>query len=187
METITLAGGCFWCTEAVFERLRGVLSLESGYANGHTPAPTYDEVCSGRTGHAEAVQLGFDPAVLDLTEVLRIFFSIHDPTQLNRQGHDIGTQYRSGIYWSDPAQEPVIRAVLVEVERAIGTAVVTEVQALRAFHRAEAEHQRYFTRHPHQGYCAAVIHPKLRGLAGRFGDRMRDAPLPAPAWAADAG
>jgi peptide-methionine (S)-S-oxide reductase len=126
-ETITLAGGCFWCTEAVFERVRGVLAVESGYANGHVDAPTYEQVCGGDTGHAEVVQLRFDPSVVSLRDLLQIFFVVHDPTTLNRQGADEGTQYRSGIYWHDPAQVAVAQAVLDEVAAALSVPVVTEL------------------------------------------------------------
>ena len=162
LSTITLGGGCFWCTQAVFERVRGVLSAESGYANGHTPNPHYDAVCTGQTGHAEVVQLRWDPAQVSLTSLLEVFFLTHDPTTLNRQGADVGTQYRSGIYWHDPAQRETIEEVLATVRAAHTVPVVTEVEALRSYTAAEAYHQQYFEHHPHQGYCAYVVAPKVQ-------------------------
>lgn len=173
-ETITLAGGCFWCTEAVFERVRGVLAVESGYANGHVDAPTYEQVCGGDTGHAEVVQLRFDPSVVSLRDLLQIFFVVHDPTTLNRQGADEGTQYRSGIYWHDPAQVAVAQAVLDEVAAALSVPVVTELAPLRAYWPAEAYHQHYFGQHPGQGYCAFVVAPKVEKFQLRFAQLVRD-------------
>jgi peptide-methionine (S)-S-oxide reductase len=173
-ETITLAGGCFWCTEAVFERVRGVLAVESGYANGHVDAPTYEQVCGGDTGHAEVVQLRFDPSVVSLRDLLQIFFVVHDPTTLNRQGADEGTQYRSGIYWHDPAQVAVAQAVLDEVAAALSVPVVTELAPLRAYWPAEAYHQHYFGQHPGQGYCAFVVAPKVKKFQLRFAQLVRD-------------
>ena len=173
METITLAGGCFWCLEAVYEQVEGVEAVESGYSNGHVANPSYAQVCGGDTGHAEVVQLRVDPARLPLRDVLEIFFSIHDPTTLNRQGHDVGTQYRSGIYFHDPAQREVIDAVMAEVNAATGGRVVTEVAPVQNYSRAEAEHQHYFARHPGQGYCAAVIAPKVEKFRRTFQARLR--------------
>ena len=167
-ETITLAGGCFWCLEAVFEQIKGVESVQSGYANGHGEHPSYAQVCGGDTGHAEVVQLSFDPDQVSLRELLEVFFVIHDPTTLNRQGHDIGTQYRSGIYWHGPAQAEVARAVLSEVVAAHPGKVVTELQPLEAFWPAEPEHHRYFARHPGQGYCALVVAPKVEKFRQTF-------------------
>jgi peptide-methionine (S)-S-oxide reductase len=173
-ETITLGGGCFWCTEAVFERVRGVLAVESGYANGHVDAPTYEQVCGGDTGHAEVVQLRFDPSVVSLRDLVQIFFVVHDPTTLNRQGADEGTQYRSGIYWHDPAQVAVAQAVLDEVAAALSVPVVTELAPLRAYWPAEAYHQHYFGQHPGQGYCAFVVAPKVKKFQLRFAQLVRD-------------
>jgi peptide-methionine (S)-S-oxide reductase len=173
VETITLAGGCFWCVEAVFEQVEGVVAVESGYANGHAVAPSYEEVCGGDTGHAEVVRLRFDPAVLPLADVLRIFFATHDPTTLNRQGNDVGTQYRSGIYWHDEAQLPVIREVLAEAQVALGGRVVTEVAPVANYSRAEDYHQHYFAQHPFQGYCAAVIGPKVEKFRKVFKARLK--------------
>ncbi|MBV8605315.1 MAG: peptide-methionine (S)-S-oxide reductase MsrA [Pelomonas sp.] len=160
-ETITLAGGCFWCLEAVYERVRGVVRVESGYSNGHAVAPNYEQVCSGNTGHAEVVRIEFDPQAVSLRELLEVFFTIHDPTTLNRQGADVGTQYRSAIYWSDPAHEAVAREVLGEVRAAHGGRVVTEFEPERNYSAAEAYHQHYYARHPDQGYCAFVVAGKV--------------------------
>lgn len=161
LESITLGGGCFWCVEAVFERVRGVVAVESGYCNGQFDNPSYEQVCTGRTGHAEVVQVRFDPAVIGLEDVLTVFMATHDPTTLNRQGHDVGTQYRSGIYLHHAAQEAVARAVVAQVQEALGTPVVTEIAELQGYSRAEEYHQRFYARNPGQGYCSAVIPPKL--------------------------
>jgi peptide-methionine (S)-S-oxide reductase len=172
-QTITLGGGCFWCLEAVYELVDGVLGVESGYSNGHAPRPSYEAVCSGDTGHAEVVRVRFDDAAISLREVLEIFFHIHDPTTLNRQGNDVGTQYRSGIYVHDAAQEAVAREVLAEAQREHGGRVVTELQAERNYHPAEAYHQHYFARNPGQGYCAFVVAPKVEKFKRTFKARMR--------------
>ena len=160
-EIITLGGGCFWCTEAVYEQVKGVLAVESGYCNGHVLAPTYEQVCEGDTGHAEVVRVTFDRDVISLRQVLEVFFATHDPTTLNRQGHDVGTQYRSGIYLHDESQREVAQAVWNEAQSAYGGRVVTEIQMLSHYTRAEAYHQHYFALHPGQGYCAHVIAPKV--------------------------
>jgi peptide-methionine (S)-S-oxide reductase len=175
IETITLAGGCFWCVEAVFEQLRGVVDVQSGYSNGHAVAPSYEQVCTGRTGHAEVVRVRFDPQVLPLEDVLKVFFATHDPTTRDRQGNDVGTQYRSGIYWSDESQRPVIERVLAEANEALGGRVVTEVAKLDNYSAAEDYHQHYFANNPHQGYCAAVVGPKVEKFRKVFRDRLRDA------------
>ena len=172
-EVTTLAGGCFWCLEAVYELVDGVLAVESGYCNGHLQSPTYEQVCGGDTGHAEVVQVQFDPARISLREVLEIFFSIHDPTTLNRQGNDVGPQYRSGIYWHEPAQEAVAREVLGEVQAALGGRAVTELQPRRNYWRAEDYHQHYFANHPQQGYCAFVVAPKVEKFRRTFKARVR--------------
>ena len=160
---LVLGGGCFWCTEAVFKLVRGVLDVESGYANGHTPAPTYEAVCSGQTGYNEVVRLVYDPAVVSTRELLEVFFLIHDPTTLNRQGHDVGTQYRSGIYTTTPEQVEVARALMDELAQGpyAGRPIVTELIPLAAYHPAEDYHQDFFERHPTQGYCMAVAAPKV--------------------------
>lgn len=174
VETITLGGGCFWCTEAVFEQVRGVLSVESGYCNGHVTQPSYEQVCSGTTGHAEVVRLRFDPQQIGLRQLLEIFFTIHDPTTLNRQGADVGTQYRSGIYLHDAAQASIARAVLAEAQQAHGGRVVTEIETERNYNAAEAYHQHYYARNPEQGYCAFVVGPKVDKFLSTFAQYRRD-------------
>ncbi len=172
-ETLVLGGGCFWCVEAVFLQVRGVVAVESGYANGdglRFPTPSYEAVCTGETGYNEVVKLVFQPDVLPLDAVLEVFFTIHDPTSLNRQGHDVGTQYRSGIYTTGTAQHAAVRAWVdaVDRQRLWPQPVVTEVLPLQHYHRAEAYHQNYFAQHPHQGYCAAVVAPKVAKFQARF-------------------
>lgn len=172
-ETITLAGGCFWCLEAVYEQVDGVLAVESGYSNGHVVRPTYEQVCTGTTGHAEVVRVTFDPQRIALREILEIFFAIHDPTTRDRQGNDVGPQYRSGIYVHDAAQEAVAREVLAEANAAHGGRVVTEVLPVANYWRAEEYHQHYFAKHPHQGYCAFVVAPKVDKFRRQFAARVR--------------
>ncbi len=172
-QTITLGGGCFWCVEAVFEQVDGVLSVESGYCNGQTPKPSYEQVCEGRTGHAEVVRVRFDPDRIGLRELLEIFFVVHDPTTLNRQGNDIGTQYRSAIYWRDPAQADLVREVVAELDAELGGKVVTELGAEANYWPAEAYHQHYFANHPGQGYCAYVVAPKVQKFRQTFAARVR--------------
>jgi peptide-methionine (S)-S-oxide reductase len=174
-ETIVLGGGCFWCTEAVFDRVQGVLDVESGYCNGQAVNPTYEQVCTGRTGHAEVVKLAFDPAQITLRELLEIFFVVHDPTTLNRQGNDVGTQYRSGIYTTSDAQQQVARDVIAEIEasKTYGSPVVTEVAPLANYSAAEAYHQDYFVNHPNQGYCAFVVGPKVEKFQKTFAARVK--------------
>ncbi len=174
-DTITLGGGCFWCTEAVYERVDGVTAVESGYCNGTVKQPTYEQVCTGRTGHNEVVRVTYDPARLSLREVLEIFFVIHDPTSLNRQGADVGTQYRSGIYFHDAEQEAVARDVLAEVDRLHGGKAVTEVVPETNYSRAEDYHQHYFANHPNQGYCAMVVAPKVEKFKKTFAARVAPA------------
>ena len=171
-DTITLGGGCFWCTEAVYERVKGVLAVESGYSNGHVVGPSYEQVCSGTTGHNEVVRVKFDPAQITLREVLEIFFVVHDPTTLNRQGNDSGTQYRSGIYFHDATQEAVAREVLAEVDAFHKGRVVTEVLPEQNYSRAEDYHQHYFANHPNQGYCAMVVAPKVEKFKKTFASRV---------------
>lgn len=160
-ELATLAGGCFWCLEAVFEELEGVEKIESGYSGGSVPHPTYEQVCTGRTGHAEAVQVTFDPGTLTYEDLLRVFFSIHDPTTLNRQGADVGTQYRSAIFYHTPEQQQSAERVRDEVTAVYDRPIVTEISPFRNFTRAEDYHQEYFRRNPNQPYCAAVVAPKV--------------------------
>lgn len=175
IQTITLGGGCFWCVEAVYELVDGVVAVESGYCNGHAKAPSYEQVCTGDTGHAEVVRVSFDAARISLREVLEIFFHVHDPTTLNRQGNDVGTQYRSGIYFESAEQEAVASAVLAEANREYGGGVVTELKALANYSRAEDYHQHYFANHPNQGYCAFVVGPKVEKFKRTFKARVRAA------------
>ncbi len=178
LETITLGGGCFWCVEAVYLRVQGVAAVESGYCNGQVVRPTYEQVCSGRTGHAEVVRVTFDPAAISLREVLEIFFVVHDPTTLNRQGNDSGTQYRSGIYFETPEQEATARAVVAEMAESgayQGRRIVTEIVPLENYSRAEDYHQRYFENNPGQGYCAFVVAPKVEKFRQTFADRVKAA------------
>jgi len=172
-QSITLGGGCFWCLEAVYELVDGVIAVESGYCNGQVPNPSYEQVCSGTTGHAEVVRVSFDADRIALHEVLEIFFNIHDPTTLDRQGNDIGTQYRSGIYWHEPAQEAVVRAVVAQANAALGGRVVTEVLPLANYSRAEDYHQHYFANHPGQGYCSFVVAPKVEKFRRTFKARLK--------------
>ena len=172
-ETATLAGGCFWCLEAVYELVDGVTAVESGYCNGHVVNPSYEQVCTGTTGHAEVVRVRFDADRISLREVLEIFFTIHDPTTLNRQGNDVGTQYRSGVYLHDAAQEAAVRQVVTEANAALGARVVTEVLPLANYWRAEDYHQHYFANHPDQGYCAFVVAPKVDKFRRTFKARVR--------------
>ena len=172
VETITLGGGCFWCTEAVFERVRGVTAVESGYSNGHVARTTYEQVCGGDTGHAEVVRVSFDPGQITLREILEIFFVVHDPTQLNRQGNDTGTQYRSGIYFHSLEQEKVAREVLAEVNTLHRGGAVTEVRPEQNYSKAEPYHQHYFANHPNQGYCAMVVAPKVEKFRKTFAARV---------------
>ncbi len=173
VQTITLGGGCFWCLEAVYELVDGVTAVESGYCNGHVHNPSYEQVCGGDTGHVEVVRVSFDAQRIGLREVLEIFFHIHDPTTLNRQGNDVGTQYRSGIYIDDPAHEPVARQVLAEAQAAHGGRVVTELLPLAHYSKAESYHQHYFANHPGQGYCAYVVAPKVEKFRRTFKERVR--------------
>jgi peptide-methionine (S)-S-oxide reductase len=174
-ETITLAGGCFWCVEAVYERVRGVTAVESGYSNGEFDNPSYEQVCSGQTGHAEVVRVSFDPADIPLREVLEIFFVVHDPTTRNRQGNDIGTQYRSGIYFHNDEQRRVAQQVLDEVNAHHGGRVITELLPEAGYSRAESYHQHYFANHPNQGYCAMVVAPKVDKFRKTFASRVKSA------------
>jgi peptide-methionine (S)-S-oxide reductase len=175
IETITLGGGCFWCVEAVFDQVDGVLSVESGYSNGHVKRPTYQQVCEGDTGHAEVVRVQFDNDKITLREVLEIFFAVHDPTTLNRQGNDVGPQYRSGIYVHEPAQREVAQAVIDEANATLGGRVVTELAAVDNYWPAEAYHQRYFERNPNQGYCAFIVAPKVAKFRKTFQSKLRTA------------
>lgn len=176
-ETATLAGGCFWCLEAAFEQLRGVTRVQSGYAGGHVANPSYEAVCTGTTGHAEVVQLTFDPAVASFRDLLGVFFTIHDPTTLDRQGGDVGTQYRSAIFYHDDAQrraaEDVVREL--EAEHVFDDPIVTEITPLTAFYPAEEYHREYYRRNPNQPYCRAVIAPKVAKLRSKYLAKLKQA------------
>lgn len=174
LETITLAGGCFWCVEAAVLALDGVLEATSGYAQGHVNNPSYEQVCSASTGHAEAVRVRFDPQRLSLQRLLDAFFTIHDPTTPNRQGADVGPQYRSGIYLEQPGHEQAVREYVDALARSgrYGAPIVTEIEPLRVFWPAEDYHQRYFEQHPGQGYCQVVIAPKMAKLRREFAQQL---------------
>jgi peptide-methionine (S)-S-oxide reductase len=176
-EVATLGGGCFWCLEAVFKELRGVNWVMSGYAAGHVANPTYEAVCQGTTGHAEVTQVKFDPDQLGYADLLRVFFAIHDPTTLNRQGNDVGTQYRSIILTHSDAQKATAEAVMKEISDAKiwGRALVTKIEPLTAFYAAEEEHHDYFERNPWSGYCQVVVAPKVAKFRKQFTDRLRRA------------
>ena len=175
-ETATLGGGCFWCIEAVFERIQGVADATSGYAGGHTGNPTYDEVCSGTTGHAEVVQLRFDPRVTSYREILEIFFAMHDPTTLNRQGADVGSQYRSIILTHSPGQRATAEALIRELtaEKIFDAPIVTQVAPFEVFYPAEISHQEYYDRNPNAGYCRVVISPKIAKLKKLFAAKLKN-------------
>ncbi len=173
IEMITLGGGCFWCTEAVYEHVDGVTAVESGYCNGRVAKPTYEQVCSGATGCVEVIRVAFDADRISLREVLEIFFVIHDPTTPNRQGNDVGTQYRSGIYFHEAAQQAVAREVMDEVNAKVGGRLVTELLPLADYSRAEDYHQHYYANNPHQGYCAMVAAPKIEKFRKTFASRYR--------------
>ena len=175
MQTATLGGGCFWCLEAVYLGLRGVAAVKSGYAGGHTANPTYREVCGKKTGHAEVVQVQFDPAELSFADLLRVFFTIHDPTTKDRQGADVGPQYRSIILTHSPEQEEIARQIIGEVTQArvYDAPIVTEIAPLETFWPAEAEHDDYFNRNPFSGYCRAVVAPKVQKFRKTFADRVK--------------
>ena len=176
-EVATLAGGCFWCLEAVYDRLEGVESVESGYMGGHTPKPTYNDVCDGDTGHAEVVQVTFDPKVLSFRDLLEVFFVIHDPTTLNRQGNDVGTQYRSSIFYHSPEQKAEAEKIIAELtaDKAFPSQLVTEVVPAVHFHVAEKYHQEYFENNPNQPYCQFVVAPKVAKFRAKFAQKMKKA------------
>ncbi|HVF29598.1 MAG TPA: peptide-methionine (S)-S-oxide reductase MsrA [Pyrinomonadaceae bacterium] len=175
LETATLAAGCFWCVEAVFDDLRGVEDVVSGYSGGHKDNPTYQEVCSETTGHAEVVQIRFDPDELSYRDLLRVYFTVHDPTQLNRQGNDIGTSYRSAIFYHSDVQRQAAEEVIKEITDAgiYDAPIVTEVTAFDKFWPAENYHQEYFANNPNQPYCAAVVAPKVAKFRKQFSERLK--------------
>lgn len=174
-EIATLAGGCFWCLEAVYAELQGVESVESGYMGGHVPSPSYEAVCTGRTGHAEAVRITFDPTVVSFRELLKVFFAIHDPTTLNRQGNDIGTQYRSGIFYQSPEQKAIAEDLIATLtkENIFGRPIVTEVSPAGPFYVAEGYHQNFFARNPSQPYCVYVVNPKVTKFRKQFAGKLK--------------
>ena len=175
LELATLAGGCFWCLEAVFDEMKGVHSVESGYMGGTVANPTYEQVCGGDTGHAEVVQLKFDPSVVSFAEILQVFFVIHDPTTRDRQGNDVGTQYRSAIFYHSPQQKAVAERVIADISaaRLYRDAIVTEVVPASTFHVAERYHQEYFARNPSQPYCQYVVAPKVAKFRKHFLERLK--------------
>lgn len=172
-DTATLGGGCFWCLEAVYQELKGVHKVESGYTGGRVPDPSYEQVCGGTTGHAEVVRITFDSSVVSYREILEIFFTIHDPTTLNRQGNDVGTQYRSVIYFHSPEQQETARHVIAEMANVWDAPIVTELSPAQVYYQAEDCHQNYFRRNPLQGYCAFVVAPKVAKFKKTFADKMK--------------
>ena len=175
IQTATLAAGCFWCVEAVFDQLQGVTDVVSGYSGGRTPNPTYKQVCSETTGHAEAVQIQFDADQISFADILRVFFTVHDPTQLNRQGNDVGESYRSAIFFHNEEQKKTAREIIQEVadEGLYSGKTVTEVTAFTNFYPAEDYHQEYFANNPYQGYCMAIVAPKVRKFRQKYTDRLK--------------
>jgi peptide-methionine (S)-S-oxide reductase len=175
LEVATLAGGCFWCLEAVFDELKGIESVESGYTGGHVPNPSYTQVCDDNTGHAEVVWVTFDPKVISYHDLLKVFFSIHDPTTLNRQGNDVGTQYRSAIFYHTPEQKATAEQVIREITEAQlwDRPIVTEVTPFDQFYMAEDYHQEYFKKNPYQGYCRAIIAPKVAKFRQKFVEQLK--------------
>ncbi len=175
IEKITLAGGCFWCIESAYNQVQGVVSAFSGYANGETENPTYEAICSGNTGHAEVVQVSFDNEQISRREILEIFFALHDPTQLNRQGNDVGTQYRGGIYYTSDSQKQDAEAIVKEIEneQIFNAPVVTEIVPLQSYYQAEDYHQGYADNNPQNGYCAMVVAPKLSKFKKTFASKLK--------------
>ncbi|MGM0606136.1 MAG: peptide-methionine (S)-S-oxide reductase MsrA [Halobacteriota archaeon] len=178
-ESATFGGGCFWCVEAPFKELAGVSAVTSGYAGGDVEAPTYEQVCTGDTGHAEVVQIEYDPDEIGYADLLEVFFTVHDPTQRNRQGPDVGSQYRSAIFTHDEGQTEMATAFIRELEAsgAYDGAIVTEVTPLETFYEAEAYHQDYYEKNPEQAYCSFHIPPKLETVRERFADRLKSEPV----------
>lgn len=172
-ETATLGGGCFWCVEAVYQEMKGVEHVESGYTGGHVPNPSYEQVCEGTTGHVEVVRVVFNPAVVTYREILETFFTIHDPTTPNRQGNDVGTQYRSAIFFHSDEQQETARQVIAEMANVWDAPIVTELQPAQAYYKAEAHHQNYFRQNPLQGYCAFVVAPKVEKFRKTFADKIK--------------
>jgi len=174
-QIATLAGGCFWCLEAVYDQMKGVVSVESGYIGGHLERPTYEAVCGGRTGHAEAVRITFDSEIVTYRELVEVFFVIHDPTTLNRQGHDVGTQYRSAIFYHSPEQKRIAEEVVASLtkEQVYPNPIVTELVPATTWYEAESYHQEYFAKNPFQGYCTAVVGPKVIKFRKHFAAKLK--------------
>ena len=174
-DVATLAGGCFWCLETVYDQMKGVISVESGYTGGHMDRPNYEAVCGGRTGHAEAVRITFDPDIVSYRELLEVLFVIHDPTTLNRQGHDVGTQYRSAIFYRSPEQKQIADEVIASLSKGgvYSNPIVTEVVPVGTWFEAEPYHQEYFARNPFQGYCTAVVGPKVMKFRKLFSQKLK--------------
>ena len=175
MQTAILGGGCFWCTEAVYQQINGVASVESGYTGGKIPNPTYEQICTGKTGHAEVVKLAFDTDIISYREILEIFFTVHDPTTLNRQGNDSGTQYRSVIYFLTPEQQQTAQQVIASMASVWDAPIVTELSPAETYYKAEAYHQNYFNQHPLQGYCAFIVAPKVAKVRSTFAGKINKA------------
>jgi peptide-methionine (S)-S-oxide reductase len=175
MEVATLGGGCFWCIEAAFNEIRGVVNVESGYAGGELASPTYEQVCTGTTGHAEVVQITFDPDIISFKEILEIFFTAHDPTTLNRQGADVGSQYRSVIFYHNEKQRKVAEQVIGELNasKVWDNPIVTQIEPFKNFYKAEEYHRKYFSRHPEAAYCKVVITPKITKLRKKYREKLK--------------
>lgn len=175
LETITLGGGCYWCVEAVYENLNGVKSVVSGFSDGNVPNPTYEEVCTGETGHAEVVQITYDKNVTDINEIFKVFFTVHDPTTLNRQGADVGTQYRSVIFYKNEEQKKAAQSIIAELNKAkvYSNPIVTKVEPFKAFYKAEDYHQNYYANNKSQPYCKMVIQPKIEKFEKVFKDKLK--------------
>lgn len=175
LETATLAGGCFWCLEAVYDDLKGVVDVVSGYSNGNTSNPTYEAVCSGRTGYAEVVQLKYDPSIVSFRDLLNVFFTIHDPTTLNRQGADIGTQYRSAIFYHTPEQQAIAEQTIAELTQQglFSSKIVTEITPIENYYPAEDYHQEYYAKNPYAGYCQMVVAPKVAKFRKYFMEQLK--------------
>jgi peptide-methionine (S)-S-oxide reductase len=173
--TATLGGGCFWCVEAIFDQIKGIVNVESGYAGGETVSPTYEQICSGTTGHAEVVQITFNPEIISFKEILEIFFSAHNPTMLNRQGADVGIQYRSVIFYHNKEQKKIAEQMIKELiaKKVWNNPIVTQVEEFKNFYKAEEYHNKYFSRHPETGYCRVVIAPKITKLRKEFSEKLR--------------
>lgn len=170
----TFGGGCFWCVEPMYQDLKGVLSVESGYSGGQLDNPTYRDICTGMTGHAEVIQVTFDPGIVTFRDILRVFFTVHDPTTLNRQGNDTGTQYRSVIFYHSEDQKVAAQEIVREAQEAWDNPIVTEITAFERFYKAEDYHQNYFKDNPNQGYCSFIIAPKVKKFRERFKDRLKN-------------